>query len=56
MRQLQHMAHGACMTNGVNAAVDLAALCLLDEVTTNEIEKIIRLLSQPQHTAGPRPA
>ena len=37
------------------AAVDLAAFRQLDEVSTNEIEKIIRQLSQPRHSAEPRP-
>ncbi|VEH85684.1 SidC homolog (plasmid) [Legionella adelaidensis] len=33
---------------------DLAAIRQLDEVSTNEIEKITSLLSQPRHVAGPR--
>ncbi len=34
---------------------DWAAVRLLDEVSTNEIEKIIQQLSQPQHNTGMRP-
>jgi hypothetical protein len=37
------------------ADVNVAALRKLDEVSTNEIEKITRLLSERQHTAGTRP-
>jgi hypothetical protein len=38
----------------VTTALDLEALRQLDEVSTNEIEKITQQLSQPRHAAGPR--
>ncbi len=37
------------------ARADSAAIRQLDEVSTNEMDKIIRQLSQPQHAAGLRP-
>ncbi len=35
-----------------NAGADMAAVCQLDKVSTNEIEQITRQLSQPLHSAG----
>lgn len=45
--------HGGAAVRDVRA--DLAAVRQLDEVSTNEIEKIIRQLSQPRHRVEPRP-
>ena len=46
---------GRACCDTMNGLIDLEAIRRLDEVSTNEMEKITRQLSPPQHDAGLRP-